>query len=290
MELEGCMKAAIKEAEESLREGNNGFGAVIFMDGEIIAKAHDREDTDNDPTSHAEANAIRAACGKLGKKLAGCILVATHEPCPMCATATVWAGITEIAYGHSIKDARMQGRNRLDFPCAEVFEREGARVKIHAGLLREECGVLYRKDVRTEIERLRDAGDDSLKALSEDSARKRTAWFHENREGFDFISDDLPESAYRLLLKRLRIGPEEAPVTEKTKNCIVFHSVNFCPTLEACRILGLDTREICRKLNEASTDTLIKQLDGRLRFSRNYDKLRPYAEYCEETISLSEEK
>lgn len=289
MELEGCMKIAIEEAKASLREGNKGFGAVIVKDGNIVARAHDKENTENDPTSHAETNAIREACGKLGKNLDGCILVSTHEPCPMCATAAVWSGILEIAYGYSIEDALSLGRSRLDFPCAEVFEREGARVVIHAGVLKEECGVLYREDVRSEVGRLRNAGDRALMELAADSVRRRTAWFYENKDGFDFISGDLLDSAYRLLLKKLRICKEEAPVVQKDENCIVFHSMNFCPTLEACKILGMDTRDVCRKLNEESTDTLLKLLDGRLRFSRNYDKLRPRAAYCEEMISLADE-
>ncbi len=289
MELERCMKIAIQEAEESLREGNNGFGAVIVKDGHIVSRAHDREDTEKDPTSHAEINAIREACGKLGKKLTGCVLVSTHEPCPMCATAIVWSGIFEIAYGYAIKDALMQGRKRMDFSCAEVFGREGVRVKIHAGILKEECSVLYREDVRVEIDRLRNADDRILMELSADSIQRRTKWFHENKAGFTFISGDLLDSAYRLLLKRLQIVREEAPVVQRSGNRIVFHSMNFCPTLEACRILGLDTRDVCKKMNEASTDTLLKQIDNRLRFSRNYEKLRPYSDYCEEMISLSED-
>jgi hypothetical protein len=62
--------------------------------------------------------------------------------------------------------------------------------------------------------------------------------------------------------------------------------MNFCPTLEACRILELDTRNVCKKLNENSTGLLIRQLDNRLEFSRNYKKLRPYSEYCEEMIRI----
>ncbi|MEN6623581.1 MAG: nucleoside deaminase, partial [Smithella sp.] len=89
MELEQDMKIAIKEAEASLREGNNGFGAVIVRDSKIIASSHDKEDTQKDPTSHAEMNVIRQASKKIGKKLSGCILVSTHEPCPMCASAIV---------------------------------------------------------------------------------------------------------------------------------------------------------------------------------------------------------
>lgn len=289
MDDERYMLLAIEEAKESLREGNNGFGAVIVRNGEVIASEHDREDTQQDPTSHAELNAIRAASRKYGKKLADCALFSTHEPCPMCAAAIVWAKIPTVVYGYSIRDAIGQGRKRMEISCADIFEQSGAQVEIRAGVLKEACAILYRKDVRSEIERLRHADDDVLRVLNEDSVRRRTTWFAENRERFGFLSGDLPESGYRLLLERFRITPDDAPVVAKEENRIVFHSMNFCPTLEACKILGLDTRYVCKRLNENATEQLLQQIDPRLRFSRNYEKLRPYSEYCEETITLLSE-
>jgi tRNA(Arg) A34 adenosine deaminase TadA len=289
MEHENYMRLAIKEAEASLREGNNGFGAVIVKEGEVIAYAHDREDTICDPTSHAEMNAIREACAKIGKKLAGCTLVCTHEPCPMCAFAIVWAGIEEVIYGYSIADALSQGRKRINLPCKEAFCLAGADIKVQGGLLGEECSVLYREDVRREIKNLRNADENSLSALNEDSVRRRTEWFRQNRACLDFGPDDLTYAGYRLLLQRFRITGKEAPIVKRTGREIVFHSMNFCPTLEACRILGLDTRYICKRLNESSTDMLVKQIDPRLKFSRNYDCLRPHYDYCEERISLEED-
>jgi hypothetical protein len=105
----------------------------------------------------------------------------------------------------------------------------------------------------------------------------------------DFSLDEMPYAGYMLLLKRFQITEEEAPIVRRTGREIVFHSMNFCPTLEACRILGLDTRYICMRLNEASTDTLVKKIDDRLCFTRNYACLRPYTAYCEERISLNDE-
>ncbi|MGB8452419.1 MAG: nucleoside deaminase [Anaerocolumna sp.] len=287
MELEKYMQIAIEEAKESLREGNNGFGAVIVKDGSIIAATHDKEDTQEDPTSHAEINAIREASKKLGKKLSGCILISTHEPCSMCASAIVWAGIKEVAYGYSIKEAVLQGRKRIELSCAEIFSRAGADIKIFAGILSNECSILYRKDVRMEIKHLRDADDVILSELNEDSVCRRTKWFKENRNSFDFVTNDLLDSGYKLLLERFHITSEEVPIIGKRDKEIIFHSMNFCPTLEACKILGLDTRYICKRMNEMSTDILLKQINPCLRFSRNYDKLRPYSEYCEEMISIS---
>lgn len=289
MELGQYMELAINEAKISLCEGNNGFGAVIINDGQIIASSHDMEDTKNDPTSHAEMNVIKEASQKLGKRLTGCILISTHEPCPMCAAAVVWSGISEIAYGYSIKEALEQGRKRIKLTCNEIFERANANIKIHEGILHYECSVLYRKDVRAEIEKLKDADDGVLFELNADSINRRIKWYEENHDTFKFIdNDDILGSGYELLLTRFRIAENEAPIVKKTSGKIVFHSKNFCPTLEACKILGLDTRKICKKLNESSTDILVKQVDKRLRFSRNYEKLRPYSEYCEEMICIED--
>jgi len=288
MELNKYMELALAEAKLSLCEGNNGFGAVIVRDEQIIASAHDTEATDGDPTSHAELNAIRAASKKLGRKLSGCIMLSTHEPCPMCASAVVWSGISEIAYGYSIKEAIKQGRKRIGITCHEFFDRAGADIIIHENILNHKCSILYRKDVRIEIERLRNVNEQILCELNADSINRRVGWFNENHESFDFIDDDILATGYRLLLKRFNTTEEEVPIVERSDRKIVFHSGNFCPTLEACKILGLDTRAICKKLNESSTDTLIKLIDPQLRFSRNYEKLRPYTEYCEEMISIEE--
>jgi hypothetical protein len=142
------------------------------------------------------------------------------------------------------------------------------------------------RSVQKEIERLRLADKAALCILNEDAVQRRTAWFEENKHRFDFISNDLLDSAYRLLLARFDIAADQAPIAFKNDQKIIFHSQNFCPTLEACKILGLDTRFVCRHLNEDATNRLVQQIDPRLRFSRNYEKLRPYVAYCEEMICL----
>ncbi|MCE5188092.1 MAG: hypothetical protein LLF75_02745 [Eubacteriales bacterium] len=155
-------------------------------------------------------------------------------------------------------------------------------------MLLEEFSPEQRAAIEREMERLRGADDAALLALNEDSVKRRAAWFEQNREHFTFLSEDLLESGYRLLLERFRISPEEAPVVSRTDRSITFHSLNFCPTLEACHIFGLDTRHVCKRINEDSTNVLLRQIDPRLRFSRNYEKLRPYAPYCEEYITLGD--
>jgi tRNA(Arg) A34 adenosine deaminase TadA len=61
-------------------------------------------------------------------------------------------------------------------------------------------------------------------------------------------------------------------------------STNPCPTLEACNLLKLDTRKVCRAAYEKSTQAFLSQLDPRLRFLRSYDEIRPYAHHCREMI------
>lgn len=129
MELEFWMRVAIGEAEESLREGNKGFGAVIIKDGEMVAAAHDYEETEGDATSHAEINAIKIASQKIGKNLNGCILISTSEPCPMCAFAIAWSGISEIAFGFS-------GGGELHFSASRLLIRRAQRllfIKVFCG-------------------------------------------------------------------------------------------------------------------------------------------------------------
>ncbi|MEN6419447.1 MAG: hypothetical protein ABFC73_11065 [Clostridiaceae bacterium] len=143
--------------------------------------------------------------------------------------------------------------------------------------------------IQREIDRLQNADEAALDALNEDSVLRRTSWFNEVCASFDFLSGDPLEAGYRLLLARFGISPAEAPVVERTEQNIVFHSKNFCPTLEACRRLGLDTRLVCKRLNERATDALVKLVHPRLTFSRNYECLRPHAPYCEEMITLGNE-
>ena len=100
------MKSAIAEAEKAYAEGETPVGAVIVRDGEIIATGVNRVTANNDPTAHAEVNAIRAACSRLASfKLTGCTIYTSCEPCPMCLSAIYWAGISRIFYGNTKEDA-----------------------------------------------------------------------------------------------------------------------------------------------------------------------------------------
>ena len=105
------LRRAIALATENVTEARGGpFGAVIACDGKIVAEAANSVTLTNDPTAHAEVNAIRAAAKALGTfTLTGCELYTSCEPCPMCLAAAYWARLDAIYYGASAADAESAG-------------------------------------------------------------------------------------------------------------------------------------------------------------------------------------
>ncbi len=91
------------------REGGP-FGAVVVQDGTIIGEGWNRVVACNDPSAHAEINAIRAACARRGSfHLSGCVLYASSEPCPMCLSAAYWARIARIVFANTRAEAAAIG-------------------------------------------------------------------------------------------------------------------------------------------------------------------------------------
>jgi len=104
------LREAIRLARANMQAGGRPFGAVIVRDGEVLMTAVNEIHKTNDPTSHAELNAIRAASHKLGTpSLAGCAVYASGHPCPMCMAAMRLAGVTEVAYAYSNDDGEPFG-------------------------------------------------------------------------------------------------------------------------------------------------------------------------------------
>lgn len=93
------MREALKEAEKAKQKDEVPIGAVVVCQGQIIARAHNLSETLNDPTAHAEMQAITAATAYLGGKyLNNCTLYVTLEPCPMCAGALFWSQLGQLVY------------------------------------------------------------------------------------------------------------------------------------------------------------------------------------------------
>lgn len=115
--LEKAMHLAIQSAIEGINNNDGGpFGAAIVRDNQIIAVAHNTVLKDNDPTCHAEINAIRLACQHLKRhELSDCQIVTTMEPCPMCLTAIYWARIQKIYIGAQRQVAQKYGFDDVHF-------------------------------------------------------------------------------------------------------------------------------------------------------------------------------
>ncbi len=97
---EEFMREAIEQAREALTEGEVPVGAVVVYEGKIIARAHNEREGRCDPTAHAEVLALRRAARTLGRRrLDGCTLYVTLEPCPMCAGAIVMSDLDGVIFG-----------------------------------------------------------------------------------------------------------------------------------------------------------------------------------------------
>ena len=105
------MAEAIKEAKKGIQSGDGGpFGAIVVKDGKIIGRGHNQVIKLNDPTAHAEIQAIRNACKKINDfSLKGAVLYSTCEPCPMCFAAIHWARIDKVIYAATREDAAKIG-------------------------------------------------------------------------------------------------------------------------------------------------------------------------------------
>lgn len=144
-EDEQFMLEALKEAEKAAAEGEVPVGAVIVKDGEIIARAHNRVETDRASTAHAELLAIEAAETALGAKwLADATMYVTLEPCSMCAGAMVLARIRRLVIG--TEDPKTGACGSL----LNVANNEGLnhRIEMTTGVLREECSEMLKEFFR----------------------------------------------------------------------------------------------------------------------------------------------
>ncbi|MCI0503452.1 nucleoside deaminase [Candidatus Micrarchaeota archaeon] len=137
------MEMAIAKAMEGVRRGDSPFGSCIERAGKAVALAHNTVLEKKDATNHAEMNAIRLACRKLGSyKLDGCTVYSTTEPCPMCFSAIHWAGAKSIVFGTRIADVRRLGFNELTISSRRMKGEGNSEVAVTGGFMRKECLAL----------------------------------------------------------------------------------------------------------------------------------------------------
>ncbi len=159
------MTEALSEAKKAGACGEVPIGAVIVRDGRIIGRGHNLTRTKNDPTCHAEMEAIRQAAACLGGwRLTGCDMYVTTEPCAMCAGAIVWARIENLFIGTMEPKAGA---------CGSVFnivqeKRLNHNVNIHTGILEEECSRIL-KDFFRQLRINKDKEKNDQRTESEDN-------------------------------------------------------------------------------------------------------------------------
>ncbi|WP_269635002.1 tRNA adenosine(34) deaminase TadA [Thermosinus carboxydivorans] len=135
------MGIALEEARKAYAIGEVPIGAVLVMDGAVVAKAHNRRETWHDATAHAEIIVIQQACKLLGRwRLTGAALYVTIEPCPMCAGALVNSRIDRLVYGSAdYKAGAVESLfNIVQHPALNH------RLEVTAGVRADECAEIMR--------------------------------------------------------------------------------------------------------------------------------------------------
>jgi guanine deaminase len=101
---------AVALATANVADGGGPFGAIVVRDGVVIGVGQNRVTRDNDPTAHAEVQAIRAACQAIGDfSLAGATVYTSCEPCPLCLAASLWSRVDRVVYAANRDDASRAG-------------------------------------------------------------------------------------------------------------------------------------------------------------------------------------
>ncbi len=156
------MAIALEEARAAAAEGEVPIGAVVVCEGAVVARAHNRRESDHDPTAHAELIAIREAAQRLGRwRLSDCTVYVTLEPCPMCAGAMHQARIERLVYGAADPKAGAVG-TLYDL---SNDERLNHRFSVTSGVLADESAELLREffgRLRQDRSDERRAADDSV--------------------------------------------------------------------------------------------------------------------------------
>ena len=135
------MQMALAEAQKACALGEIPIGAVVVRGGQVVGKGYNCNETNKDPSCHAEILAIKEACKALGGwRLPGCTLYVTVEPCSMCAGAIVLARIERLVIGTD---------NPKAGACGSLYnivedERLNHRVSVTRGVLKDECSSMLK--------------------------------------------------------------------------------------------------------------------------------------------------
>ncbi len=121
--------------------------------------------------------------------------------------------------------------------------------------------------------------------MAAEITQRRMAWLDQVLPGMPGYRALGPRGVYELLFfSHMGLERDELPVVAESADEIVWLSRNRCTLLEACLALGLDTRQVCRPVNEQATQAFVSRIDPQLRFHRSYEEIRPHAAHCREWI------
>lgn len=142
-----AMKAALEEGYVAKEKGELAFGAVVICPkGKIVSRAHDTVYENNDPTRHAETDAVRYAIRNVGMDLSSHTLVCVGEPCAMCSSAAWWSGIRDIVYGISMAELKELVPESMPEPYGpiEILNQELTdKINVTSGVMRDEVLRLW---------------------------------------------------------------------------------------------------------------------------------------------------
>ena len=143
MKSDNYMELALDQAKLAKKMGDLPFGAVIVCNGKIVGEGKCENGTIGDVTDHAEMNALRKTCRKLGKnKLDDCTIYCTNEPCPMCAAAIFQAKIPKVIVGLTRDDLPKLLRPRKIL-MKNLAEDSGYPISIETGVMKKEILELF---------------------------------------------------------------------------------------------------------------------------------------------------
>lgn len=154
---EKFMAKAIELAKLAESEGEIPVGAVVVYQGEVVGEGRNQSITLNDPSAHAEMQAIRMAAQRLNNyRLIDCQLYVTLEPCPMCAGLLVHSRISDLVYGASDGKTGASG-SVFNLTCSDKLNHQ---INVIAGVEQEKCSEMlsaFFKKRRKEIKALKKA-------------------------------------------------------------------------------------------------------------------------------------
>ena len=137
VQFDEAMRLALSEARAAVEHGDVPVGAVVLLDGAVVAARHNERELTGDPTAHAEILAMRDAAVHIGHwRLLDCTLVVTLEPCTMCAGAMVNARLGRLVFGARDPKAGAAG-SVFDITSTSELNH---RVPVESGVLADECG------------------------------------------------------------------------------------------------------------------------------------------------------